>query len=208
MRKLIFLLIPVIIAAACASTDINLGHFNNTVKVEWVRGSQGERRMRLLEDFAYVDPKGKTWLAPKGYVTDGASIPRVLWTLVGAPYEGQYREAAVIHDYYCDTKSAPHQDVHRIFYYANRAAGVSDFYSKVLYGGVLAGGPKWSKGPSNCFAGCHAEVPTPSQVETTPPFSEEEAKRLASWIKGKNPTLDEIDAYVGNNFRPNRLIHQ
>lgn len=206
MRKLLFLLIPVSLYVACAS-NIDFGHFNNTVKVEWLRGNQGERRMRLLEDFIYVDPKGKVWLAPKGSVTDGASIPRALWTLIGAPYEGQYREAAVIHDVYCETKSEPHQDVHRIFYYANRAAGVSAFYSKVLYGGVVAGGPKWSKGPSNCFAGCHAAVATPSQVETAPTFSEEDAKRLSSWIKEKDPTLEEIDTYVSQNFRPNRAAH-
>jgi len=186
---------------------MNFGRFTNTVKAEWVRGPQDERRMRLLEDFAYIDTKGKTWLAPKGSVTDGASIPRALWTIAGAPYEGQYREAAVIHDVYCETKSEPHQDVLRVFYYANRAAGVSAFSSKLLHAGVLAGVPKWSKGPSNCFAACHAAVPTPGQVESAPAFSEEDAKRLSLWIVETDPTLDEIDAYVVQNFRPNRAIH-
>lgn len=190
------------------AADMDYGHFNNTVKVEWLRGSTAERRMRLLEDFSYVDPKGKIWLAPKGSLTDGASIPRALWTLVGAPFEGQYREAAVVHDVYCETKSQPHQDVHRIFYYATRAAGVSEFYSKVLYGGVVAGGPKWSKGSSNCFAGCHSAITVPSQIETTPNFTEDDAKRLAAWIESKSPTLEEIDAYVAQNFPPSKSAHQ
>lgn len=207
MRKILVLFISLIFSAACAS-EMNYGHFTNTVKVEWLRGDQGERRMRLLEDFAYVDPSGTVWLAPKGSKTDGASIPRGLWTLVGAPFEGQYREAAVIHDVYCETKNKPHQDVHRIFYYATRAAGVSSFYSKVLYGGVVAGGPKWSKGPSNCYAGCHAEVDAPRQIETEPAFSEEDAKHLADWIKETDPTLEEIDTYIDKNFPPNHSAPQ
>ncbi|MBE7522108.1 MAG: DUF1353 domain-containing protein [Burkholderiales bacterium] len=206
MRQLsiwLILLAPLLAVAA----DMNYGRFTGSVKTEWLRGSATERRMRLLEDFAYVDPKGKTWLAPKGSVTDGASIPRGLWTIVGAPFEGQYREAAVIHDVYCETKTERHQDVHRIFYYASRAAGVSEFYAKVLYGGVVAGGPKWSKGSSNCFVGCHAAITVPSQVETVPKFTEDDAKRLASWIEAENPSLEEIDAFVALNFRPNKAAH-
>ncbi|HLO65317.1 MAG TPA: DUF1353 domain-containing protein [Azonexus sp.] len=206
MCKFLIWLVSLVPFAAIAA-DMNYGRFTNTVKVEWVRGNTTERRMSLLEDFAYVDPKGKTWLAPKGSLTDGASIPRVLWTIVGGPFEGQYREAAVIHDVFCKTKSEQHQDVHRIFYYATRATGVSEFYAKVLYGGVVAGGPKWSKGPSNCFAGCHEPVTVPSQVETSPKFTEDDAKRLASWIEAKNPSLEEIDAFVALNFRPNRAAH-
>ena len=207
MRKLLALFASLVPLLALAAV-VDFGRFTNTVKAEWLRGSPSERRMRLLEDFAYVDPKGKTWLAPKGSVTDGASIPRALWTLVGAPFEGQYREAAVVHDVYCETKSEPHQDVHRIFYYANRAAGVSEFYSKILYGGVVAGGPKWSKGPSNCFSGCHSVLAESARVEAVPDFSDDDAKKLVAWIRDRNPSLEEIDAYVGQTFRPNKATHR
>ncbi len=36
-------------------------------------------------------------LIPKGFVTDGASVPRMLWWLF--PPTGRYMEAALLHDY-------------------------------------------------------------------------------------------------------------
>src|SRR2546423_3457645 len=57
-----------------------------------------DRKMSLLQEFWFDDPKRKRWLVPKGYVIDGASIPRALWTLVGSPYTGNYRRAWRPHD--------------------------------------------------------------------------------------------------------------
>jgi len=36
---------------------------------------------------------------PRGFVFDFASIPKIFWSLIGAPATGKYREAAVVHDY-------------------------------------------------------------------------------------------------------------
>lgn len=83
--------------------------------------------------------------APPGFVTDGASIPRALWTVVGSPFTGQYVGAAVIHDVGCDTHKYSWQITHRMFYSAMRALGVSDDYAKLLYWGVRLGGPKWKE---------------------------------------------------------------
>ena len=84
--------------------------------------------MRLLEDVSYVDPDDRRWTARKGYSTDGASIPRAFWTVVGGPFEGRYRDAALIHDQFCsDPKHGLRtwQQVHRMFYFAMRASGVA-----------------------------------------------------------------------------------
>lgn len=54
------------------------------------------RTMELLEDFIYLDPLHGTMLVPKGYKTDLASVPRLLWALF--PPFGRYAFAAVIHD--------------------------------------------------------------------------------------------------------------
>lgn len=37
---------------------------------------------------------------PKGYLTDGASVPRLLWAFI--PPWGAYGQAAVLHDYLCE----------------------------------------------------------------------------------------------------------
>ncbi len=40
---------------------------------------------------------------PKGFLTDGASVPRPLWSLI--PPWGIYGNAAIVHDYLCDYKT-------------------------------------------------------------------------------------------------------
>lgn len=34
----------------------------------------------------------------KGFKTDGASIPKPLWGIIGAPFNGNYTFAAIVHD--------------------------------------------------------------------------------------------------------------
>ena len=52
----------------------------------------------LAYDFVVRIGDGTTLTAPKGMPTDGASIPRFFWRLIGPPMTGRYRQAAVIHD--------------------------------------------------------------------------------------------------------------
>jgi hypothetical protein len=57
---------------------------------------------QLQEDYTVkVHQKGKeiSITVPKGYITDLASIPRIVWTLSGLTPDGLYRAAALVHDY-------------------------------------------------------------------------------------------------------------
>lgn len=73
--------------------------------LETVESDDKHARMRLLGDFHYRDPRGETHITEQGYLTDGASIPRFLWTAVGQPF-GIYLRAAIIHDKLCDLADA------------------------------------------------------------------------------------------------------
>jgi hypothetical protein len=54
-------------------------------QTQWLPDPSGtERYMTMLRDFDYVDPTPKRWPALSGLQTDGASIPRAFWTLVGS----------------------------------------------------------------------------------------------------------------------------
>lgn len=60
-------------------------------------GLRGDIRMfRLIGPFTCYSSYG-TITVPAGFITDGASIPRVFWTLL-MPF-GPYFAAAIIHDY-------------------------------------------------------------------------------------------------------------
>ncbi|HEY8997957.1 MAG TPA: DUF1353 domain-containing protein [Edaphobacter sp.] len=103
-----------------------------------------QRIVRLVERFAFIDCQEKTWEVPADARVDGASIPRLLWTIIGGPFEGKYRNASIIHDWYCDRRTRPWERVHEIFYEAMLTSGVSATQARILYTGVLLGGPRWS----------------------------------------------------------------
>ncbi len=116
------------------------GRFNGNPKADLLDDG---RALKLLEDFIYLDPRDKAWLAKKEAVVDGASIPRIFWTLVGGPLEGKYRNASVVHDTACDEKKEKWEDVHFMFYEACRCGGMDEYEAKVLYWAVYHGGPRW-----------------------------------------------------------------
>lgn len=60
----------------------------------------GENRWRLTEAFEYhvgQYPSEDVIRVPAGFVTDLASIPRLLWPLL--PPQGRYAKAAILHDW-------------------------------------------------------------------------------------------------------------
>jgi hypothetical protein len=59
----------------------------------------------LLEDFAIDDI-----VIPKGYTTNGANIPRILWSIV-PPFKVQNLPAVVVHDWLCDKKEYKEADL-------------------------------------------------------------------------------------------------
>lgn len=118
------------------------GKFSGAVKSEW---NGDGRTMTLLEDFEYVDPLDRKWVAPKGHVVDGASIPRFAWTIIGGPFEGKYRDSSVIHDVGCDKRWASWRTVHEVFYMGMLTSGVEEWRAKIMYAAVYHFGPRWSQ---------------------------------------------------------------
>ena len=53
----------------------------------------------LHSDLTYTRPDHVAVTAPAGMLTDGASIPRLLWRVAGHPYQPRVIRAAIIHDY-------------------------------------------------------------------------------------------------------------
>ena len=147
-------------------------------------------KIELLNDFKYRDSKNDIWKAPKGYVSDGASIPQVFWSVVGGPLDGDYRDAAVIHDYFCDTKQQTWQATHRVFYDAMRARGVGETKAKTLYYAVYRFGPRWCQG-------CRIQRPI------VPTYHDEEFQKMKREIEQGNVSLEQIDAASDAVVPPN-----
>ena len=105
----------------------------------------GTRRVRLLEELVYIDPRGKRWIAPKGAVVDGASIPQIFQNIIGTPYGGEYTLASVIHDVACNEQKEPWEEVHQMFYDAMLASGVEEQKASTMYLAVYEGGARWGE---------------------------------------------------------------
>ena len=126
-----------------ALEDGKYGRFIGSVSTKW---DDDNIHFTLLDDITFVDARRREWVANKGLRTDCASIPRLLWSLVGNPCSGSYRRAAVVHDRYCiDMALATSDDVHEMFYNAMLAAGTPKHQALVMYSAVYAAGPHWRK---------------------------------------------------------------
>ena len=56
---------------------------------------------RLLKPYMYSTNAGSAIIVPKGYITNGADIPRFFWRLY-PPFSPEYMPAVIVHDYLCD----------------------------------------------------------------------------------------------------------
>lgn len=125
------------------SSESNMrGTYKGPVEVRFLEDG---RRVQLIKDFGYIDNVAEHWDVPADAIVDGASIPQVLWSFIGGPFEGKYRSASIIHDWFCDLRSRSWEAVHRMFYEAMITSGVSLSRAKLMYGAVYWGGPRWSK---------------------------------------------------------------
>lgn len=109
------------------------GGFSGKVVAKWRHDG---RTMKLKKSLTFTDRAGRKWKAPAGTKINGASIPKLFWGLVGAPYSGKFRRASVIHDAYCQTRERSARKTHKMFYEAMRADGVKRWKARLFYKAV------------------------------------------------------------------------
>lgn len=158
------------------------------------------RNLELVEPYVYEDSNGLEWGVPKGHVVDGASIPAAFWSIIGGPLSGKYRNASVIHDFYCDTKHRPWEDVHWVFHEAMLTSGVNKSKARAMYYAVYRFGPKWevrTYQPTcppgvQCLLlpGVGIEIEEESLV-----YIEADAREFARFLKEESPSLEDIQAF-------------
>lgn len=190
--------------ATATSGAYKNGAFKGQLKVLFVEPKGPEdRNVQLLEPFGYRDSRGVDWDVPKGFLSDGASIPWSLWGFIGGPFDGPYRDAAVIHDYFCDMKSRTWEDVHAMFLEAALRRGVPESTAQTMYAGILYGGPRWDT-PKLLQKAQILPTPSGPRPPTDPGITKRSAtmtekqqfEELRRWIETNNPTPDAIQRKV------------
>jgi hypothetical protein len=97
----------------------------------------GGGKWKLTEPFEYRD-NPLVITVPVGFITDGASIPRFAWGLIGSPWSGRYSRAAVVHDWGYFKQAMPRLTVDRIFLQGMRILGVPRWKRILMYAAVRA----------------------------------------------------------------------
>ncbi|MCC2101920.1 MAG: DUF1353 domain-containing protein [Hyphomicrobiales bacterium] len=158
------------------------------------------RYVQLMQPVSYIDCAGLSWNVPTNAKLDGASIPKPLWSLIGGPFEGKYRNASVFHDWYCDTRERPWQAVHRMFYEAMLTAGVGTVLAKIMYAGVYWGGPRWPPATSENIAVLREAI-----TKAVPNTLQHVVKNLNDVQRGPMGNLDSIALGRMRSAFPDRL---
>lgn len=141
---LIILLSTTLATSAAAAENEYFGEFLDTLRGVFLTDAKPRPKFKLESEFRFKDPNGLLWVTPALNEVDGASIPQAFWSVIGGPFEGEYINASVIHDYYCKVKTRTAHDTHRAFYYGMRASKVADWKAKFMYWAVATFGPDWT----------------------------------------------------------------
>jgi hypothetical protein len=200
-----FVLLSVALLAACVSGQrgdemsaaaqivpgaTKWGHFTGEPVTKW---NPDGRTMTLLTELRYTDPNGEVWVAPVGSQVDGASIPRYLWSIMGGPFEGKYRNASVLHDVSYGQRNRPWQDCDRMFYNAMRCSGVSAVEAKTMYYALYRFGNHWKfpikRGKPVKFEGQMVARAIPRAV----PVNVNEVNDARDWIQRTEASLEQIE---------------
>jgi hypothetical protein len=95
------------------------------------------RTARLLTEFEYKDSKGAV-LVPVGFLTNFASVPRMLQNLI--PMRGPWSPAAVAHDHMYSEQRITRKEADRLFYKIMLAHNVGIVTARTMWAAVRAFG--------------------------------------------------------------------
>lgn len=101
-----------------------------------------------LQEGIKIRWNGKRLYVPKGFESDGASVPRIFWRLVFPPGDSTALRAAFLHDYIYRNhpEGWTKEDADQMFYDVLLRDGMPKWRAYIAYTGVkLFGGFSWRK---------------------------------------------------------------
>ena len=123
---------------------------NKGTLVEIIGSTTGQRKVVLREPLRWVDKDGTVITIPEGYVSDGATIPRIAWWLMGGKLSLDYIRAAFVHDYsvvYHNAMAGSWAQSNEIaaerFYCGLRADSMGFYKASACRIAVTRFGPQW-----------------------------------------------------------------
>src|SRR6266480_6916446 len=173
-----------------ASGEPTWGYYSDAPVTRW---NPDGRTMTLLSELRYADPQGVVWIAPAGSVVDGASIPRSLWSIMGGPFEGKYRNASVLHDVAYTQRNRPWEVCDRMFYNAMRCSGVSAVEAGTMYYSLRKFGRHWKAPKAEPVKVGDEIVARAEEVRPAIPVNRGDVNATRDWIRNSDPSVQQIE---------------
>lgn len=98
----------------------------------------GTTVVRTLRPLYYQTALGLV-VVPENFHSDGASMPRLFWRLIGHPFQMQYLREAILHDWLYRNQPCSRALADRIFYEL-LAGKVKPWRRRLIYLGLRLGG--------------------------------------------------------------------
>lgn len=118
-----------------------LERFPLPLKAEYV----GKGRWQLTAPFEYHSKKYGVIKVPIFFISDGASIPKVFYTLIGGRWTGKYVEASIPHDWLYFSQIIKRSCADAIFLEGMKYLGVSFWRRRIMWLAVrLRGWIPWN----------------------------------------------------------------
>lgn len=173
------------------------GRFEGELRIESVDTSF-ETAVRLMENFAYRDSKGKVWQAERDQVFDGAGFPPLFRDVIGSPLESAHPKSGIVYEAMTQKMRDNWEGSRRMFLEAAIAEGVEPVEAKVMYFLLGVQGSRWETPDSRCFGSCH--VPG-KPLYWRPVVKEPRVVRLVDWVRKTNPPIEDIDRAIAPAIR-------
>jgi hypothetical protein len=100
----------------------------------------------ITSPLLYRSINGDIYEVPRQFKTDGASIPRLLWTCIGDPFGKHYRRPAALHDYLYSIPSFNRALADALFYESMRVEGLRIHKAAAMWAAVRLFGGMCKKG--------------------------------------------------------------
>jgi len=106
------------------------------------------RRRKLIKDYTYENDKYIITIK-KGFITDGASIPKTFWSVLSSPFYGPIVFGAMIHDGLYTKMAIPRKECDKLLKEMILEKGYNRVKANLVYGAVrLFGYNHWKENTS------------------------------------------------------------
>lgn len=110
-----------------------------------IYAESGNTKIKLLQPF-YFGYNNNDYLIEKGFVSDGQSVPRILWRLLDPPISGVTLTASIKHDFLYRYRYITRKEADKLYYHDLKSNGWPIYKCIIVYIGLrLFGWYAWNR---------------------------------------------------------------